>query len=334
MESAYLSRAGWSSFDERIRLGTEWSLSKLMFTPTAGRVRGLVRNDTIAVGSELQGIHFCDNSIRAGHRLAEANGDLTETVYPSREVARRRHKEDAMSGNGPPATELRWAMKLAGSLLVGGALVGLIAGSFHAGTANPNDHAAVFKEYAGSDVWTAVHIALFGSGLLIVAGLAVLCLALARSDSGRTLACLVGVGAVLIAAASGLVLAVDGVALKQAVDAWVSAAPTGSAFAFQDAETIRWLEWGANSFLALVEGGTFVLLGLLVWRSVIASKWLGWTSLIAGVGYLAVGAIVGYEGFSDTVSAIGVTAGLLFTIFSIGLAVKGWRGNRAQPVVR
>jgi hypothetical protein len=218
--------------------------------------------------------------------------------------------------------------------LVGGALVGIIAGAFHAGTAKPNNHAAVFKQYAGSDAWTGVHIALFGSDLLIVAGLAVLCLALARSDGCRTLAWLVGAGAVLIAAAAGLVLAVDGVALKQAVDAWVNAAPTGKAFAFQDAELVRWLEWGANSFLALVEGVTFVLLGLLIGRSAIASKWLGWISVAAGVGYLAVGAIVGYDGFSDSVSAIGVTAGLLFLIVSIGLAVTGWRGNRVQPVAR
>ncbi len=41
---------------------------------------------------------------------------------------------------------------------------------------------------------------------------------------------------------SGVLQAVDGVALKQAVDAWVSAPDAEEAARFASAETVRWLE--------------------------------------------------------------------------------------------
>ena len=51
-------------------------------------------------------------------------------------------------------------------------------------------------------------------------------------------------------ALSGVVYAVDGVALKQAVDAWVSAPTAEKAARFARAEVIRWLEWGTKAIRA------------------------------------------------------------------------------------
>jgi hypothetical protein len=165
------------------------------------------------------------------------------------------------------------------------------------------------------------------SALLIVAGVVVLARALAQIERGRNLAVLIAVGAAVSAAAAGLVLAVDGVALKQTVDTWMVAAPAEKTFAFHDAETIRWLEWGANSFLATAEGLTYLLLGWAIVRSAIVPKWIGWLSAVAGLGYIAVAFSVGDDGFTDTTSALGITAGVLFVIASIGIAVTGWRAK-------
>ena len=173
---------------------------------------------------------------------------------------------------------------LAGLLLISGEVAAAIVGSFHAGGAKANDHAAVFKQYAESDSWTAVHVLLFMSALLIVAGVVVLARAAAQSERGRSLAVLIAVSAAVSAAASGLVLAVDGVALKQTVDAWVNAVPAQKAFAFHDAEVVRWLEWGANSFLAAAEGLTYLLLGWAIVRTARVPKWIGWLSALAGPG--------------------------------------------------
>jgi hypothetical protein len=132
-----------------------------------------------------------------------------------------------------------------------------------------------------------------------------------------------------------LVLAVDGVALKQTVDTWVSAMPSQKAFAFHDAEAIRWLEWGADSFLSTAEGVTYMLLGWAIVRTALVAKWIGWLIAVAGVGYIGVAFSVGQEGFTDTTSALGVTAGILFVIASIAIAVTGWRAKErvaAAPV--
>jgi hypothetical protein len=126
-----------------------------------------------------------------------------------------------------------------------------------------------------------------------------------------------------------LVLAVDGVALKQAVDAWVDAVPAQKAFAFHDAEVVRWLEWGANSFLATADGLTYLLLGWAIVRTALVPKWIGWLSALAGLGTIGVAFSVGYEGFTDTTSALGVTAGALFAIASIAIVVTGWRAKRS-----
>jgi hypothetical protein len=218
---------------------------------------------------------------------------------------------------------------LAGLLLIGGQVAGTIVGSFHAGGAKANDHAAVFKQYAESDSWTAVHVLLFMSALLILAGVVVLARAAAQSERGRSLAMLIAVSAAVSAAASGLVLAVDGVALKQTVDAWVNAVPAQKALAFHDAEVVRWLEWGANSFLATADGLTYLLLGWAIVRTALVPKWIGWLSALAGLGNIGVAFSVGYEGFTDTTSALGVTAGALFAIVSIAIVVTGWRAKRS-----
>jgi hypothetical protein len=44
----------------------------------------------------------------------------------------------------------------------------------------------------------------------------------------------------------GVLQAVDGVALKQVVDAWASAPEAEKVERFATAEAIRWLEWGVR----------------------------------------------------------------------------------------
>jgi hypothetical protein len=54
---------------------------------------------------------------------------------------------------------------------------------------------------------------------------------------------------------------VDGVTLKQAVDAWAAASGTEEATRFADAETVRWIEWGLQSYFRVLLGVAFLLLG-------------------------------------------------------------------------
>jgi hypothetical protein len=78
-----------------------------------------------------------------------------------------------------------------------------------------------------------------------------------RGLDGTTGSCLCGSGAGTL----WVLQAVDGVALKQAVDAWVSAPEAEKAARFASAETIRWLVWGTRSYQSFIFGLTLILLG-------------------------------------------------------------------------
>lgn len=73
---------------------------------------------------------------------------------------------------------------------------------------------------------------------------------------------LLAADAVVATAASWAALqAVDGVTLKQAVDAWAAASGTEKATRCADAEAVRWAEWGLQSYFRLLLGAAFLLLG-------------------------------------------------------------------------
>jgi hypothetical protein len=60
-------------------------------------------------------------------------------------------------------------------------------------------------------------------------------------------------------------MAVDGVTLKAAIDAWIRAVnPAEQAAAFQVAESVRWTEKGLGGFFQLIQGITRLTLGLSV----------------------------------------------------------------------
>ena len=128
-----------------------------------------------------------------------------------------------------------------------------------------NDHPVIFDDYAGSHDWAAVHLGQFLGMALLVAGL--MTFSQATEPPQRAAAWFARAGAVLSAIALGLygaLQAVDGVALKQAVDAWVSAPAAEKAARFANAETVRWLEWGMRSYHSTALGLALLLIGAAV----------------------------------------------------------------------
>ena len=120
------------------------------------------------------------------------------------------------------------------SLISGGVLLSLAAGFFHPDRAPANDHAAAFAEYAHSGAWIAVHLGQFVGMMVIVAGLLALFLVL-NGQAGRSVWAgpFGAAAAVLALGLYGVLQAVDGVALKHAVDAWATA-PGGAGGALRE----------------------------------------------------------------------------------------------------
>ena len=142
----------------------------------------------------------------------------------------------------------RSLLRLSGTLVVIGEVLFAIVTLFHA-DGDANNHRAVFAEYASSASWIAVHFGQFVFMAVLLAGLLVLIFALnVRSGALGLVGRFAAVSVVVALALYGVLQAVDGVALKHAVDAWASAPEAEKATRFASAETVRWLEWGMNSY--------------------------------------------------------------------------------------
>jgi hypothetical protein len=141
----------------------------------------------------------------------------------------------------------------------------LYLGSFysHPSREDPMDNRAVFMEYAHSDSWIAVHLTQYFAVLLIIDGLVALYYSIsAKPGAGAGLARFGFAGAVTTAASYTILQAVDGVALKRAVDAWASAQADQEVAAFAAAEAVKWIEIGINSLSFYLLGMTLIVYGI------------------------------------------------------------------------
>jgi hypothetical protein len=215
-----------------------------------------------------------------------------------------------------------------GALLGGiGVVMQIPMDRLHPHHAAPNDSAAAFAEYARSQHWTLVHVGQWFGMLLIVFGLLSLARGLARQRGiAGALGFLGAVTAVLVAAVFTVQMAVDGVALKGAIDTWAtSTSPAQHVAAFQVADGIRWIEKACSAFFHLLNGATFVLLGLSVAVGRYCPRWLGVSGFLAGVGFVVTGLVTAHSGFSGQADAFVLPATLFGSVFLIGAFVSMWR---------
>jgi len=222
----------------------------------------------------------------------------------------------------------RAVFRLAGALLAGGFVTNLIATHFHP-SGHEDNFPVVFAKYAESGSWTAVHLVQFVGVLIVLGGFLALYRVLhSRGDVPLLAVCALGSTIATVAIWAAL-QAIDGVALKQAVDAWAKTSGPQKAVRFADASTVRWAEWGLNSYFRLLLGLSVVLFGLAIARTGITARWLGWAAVGGGLFYMASGVAVGYAGFeSDFEGAVGAAAQLLFLVFVVGVVVTGTRKPR------
>ena len=123
----------------------------------------------------------------------------------------------------------------------------------------------------------------------------------------------------------GVLQAVDGVALKQAVDAWASAPDAEKAARFASAEAIRWLEWGVRSYQNFALGLALLLFAAAVVRTAWIPRPIAFLMGLSGLTYLVQGWVVGSEGFSGTHTILILVAWVLSLAWMIWLVVAAWR---------
>lgn len=231
------------------------------------------------------------------------------------------------AAGGQPSSQ--WGcLRLSSRLLLAGQVLYIVVTQFHAG-GDANDHHAIFATYAENAIWSAVHVGQFAGMAMLLAGLVALSFALDQEDeAARWLGRVGGAAAVAALALYGALQAVDGVALKQAVNAWASAPDGEKAARFASAEAIRWLEWGMRSYQDFAMGLALLLFAAAIARTAWTARPVGWLMGLCGLAYLAQGWVAGTQGFTTAQSAAIVLSWVLGLAWMIWLAVAASRRRR------
>lgn len=214
---------------------------------------------------------------------------------------------------------------------LGVVLVVIMEGFLHPQRAHPNDSPAAFREYAASGSFTSIHIGDFVGTLCIVLVLVALYRSVAHQDGWPRACATVGVlTAVVLAAVFTVQMAVDGVALKSAVDDWVAAPAAQKPTAFRVANGIRDVEKGLSGFFQITNGITLLGFGLAIALGHRHPRWLGVVGALAGLGALVGGWATAHTGFSTAAGRFSLPTVLLLAVFVLGVCTSLWRQSSIQ----
>jgi hypothetical protein len=232
--------------------------------------------------------------------------------------------------SAPDTRTDRELLRSSGALLLGGFLFStVVTVLFHPG-GNEDVHEDIFARYAASGAWEWVHFAQFIGVLAALGGLVVLHQVL-RPRAPRLSAFAAGT-TVATAAVWAALQAVDGVTLKQAVDAWAAADGPERAVRLGDAEVVRWTEWGLQSYFRVTLGVALLLFGVTILTTRALAAWTGWVAVLAGLVSVAVGVDVAYSGLESSFQEIAVPGfQVVMLALAVGVLVSA-RGER-QPTV-
>jgi hypothetical protein len=205
-----------------------------------------------------------------------------------------------------------------------GAPILLVSTLLHPMSADPNDAAAAFAEYAADTWWIASHLGQFAG----VALLSVALVALAGTlEDGRAAAWgRIGVATTAASlAAAAMLQAVDGVALKATVDRWAHLSGDAQARAFEAAFAVRQIEIGVASLTSLLFGLTIVTFGIALLFGERFPKWAAWLALAGGIGTVSAGIAQAYTGFSTLAMMVSMPASIVLLIWAIAVGALMWR---------
>ena len=223
----------------------------------------------------------------------------------------------------------RMRLRLSSAIMFAGILLSMVSGLLHPDSVPANEHPAVFAEYAASFAWIGVHLGQFIGMTILTAGLLVLSAGV-EAIEGLTFV-FNRLGSTFFAVALslyGVLQAVDGVALKHAVDALALASETERAARFASAETVRWLEWGFRSYHAFAFGLALMLFAATLIRSQAVSKPIAALMGATGLSYWVQGWIIGNIGFAPANSLPSLVGIATILAWSIWLLIDAWRSGR------
>jgi hypothetical protein len=222
-----------------------------------------------------------------------------------------------------------------------GLVIIIVSTIFHPPGQPATNYPLVFAEYAASKTWIALHIGQFAGVMLVFAGgFVALYHYLASSESSSIVKALalLGLATAIVAASTFAILqAVDGIALKRAVDSWAAAPADEKVASFRVAEGIRWIEIGINSIFHILQGSVAVIFGAAIAVSSLPlHRWIGGLGILAGTATIILGVRVAYVGFASQPIVADLYDGISFTslIWLVVLGICMWKKSMPKMIAR
>jgi hypothetical protein len=206
-------------------------------------------------------------------------------------------------------------LRIGSIAFLAGVVIAIVSTAIHPSTEDPSNHPLVFTKYASNDSWIAVHIGQFAGVIMVFGGgFVALSRLLVQSESSMaSILAWIGLAfAIMTASAIAVLQAVDGIALKMAVDSWVAAPSEDKAIVFRVAEGIRFIEYGTNSIFRILQGLVAIMFGVAIVKSKLLSKWIGGIGVVIGAITIYAGIEVAYLGFGGLTTIIGISMIIYF----------------------
>jgi hypothetical protein len=197
----------------------------------------------------------------------------------------------------------------------------------------------IFAVYAEDPFWIASHIGQFAGILLIFAGGFVALHRLIVKSESATASALSWLGlvtAIITASAFTILQAVDGIALKIAVNTWYAIPPgeeERKAIYLGVAEGLRWTEWGTQAYYRMLSGAVALIFGVAIVKSALLARWIGAVGIAAGIVSIAAGVVTAYVGFSSVRDPVADLSTLIFYPWLVILGIFMWRKTRVKKVI-
>ena len=218
-----------------------------------------------------------------------------------------------------PLTRLGAVATLLGATLL------VVSTLLHPLGSDPGDAPAAFAEYAADPHYVWSHLGQFAGSFGLGAGMVAFA---ATFEPGRAAAwARIGAAATVAGMALAAALqAVDGVALKAAVDRWVAADAGTRPLAYEAAYALRQIEIGLAGFLGVLFGLALIALGLAGVSSDRYPAWSAAVGLLDGSGMAAAGAAQASTGFSGLAMALSMLASSVFLAWAVlaGVLMRRW----------
>ena len=220
----------------------------------------------------------------------------------------------------------RNASKAGAMCATAGAALLCVGTYLHPMEADPNEPVAAFTEYAADDFWVSSHLMQLAGVASMVAALLFLTTVL-EERRGSGIARVAAGGAIASLALAAALQAVDGIALKNMVDAWAGAPASQKGEVFHAAFAVRQIEVGLASMSILSFGLTATLYGVALIGARIYPTWFAAFAMASGVPMIASSVVMAYSGFSGLSMAINMSASAILLIWMLILGVFMWRQN-------